>query len=69
LGCFGDSLAPFFEILKLNYPGLICVDQSLALSLKSGQSSFEPLLFLLFRRPVIGFLALIVLLDQDLRVA
>jgi hypothetical protein len=58
VGFFGDSLAPFFEILELNYAGLISVSQPLAFSFESGQSSFEPLLFLLLRRAIIGFLLL-----------
>jgi hypothetical protein len=61
---FSDPLAPFFEIIEIDYAGLISVKQSLAFSLQVGQSSFEPLLFLLFRRPIVGFLALLVLLDR-----
>src|SRR6266542_4427579 len=63
---FSNSLAPFFEIIELDNAGLISVNQSLAFSLKAGHSSFEPLLFLLLRRSIIGFLALIILIDQDL---
>jgi len=47
---------------------LISVNQSLAFSFESGHSSFESLLFLLLRRAIVGFLSLIVLLDQDLRI-
>jgi hypothetical protein len=65
---FSNSLAPFFEIIELNDAGLICANQSLAFSLKAGHPSLEPLLFLLFRRPVMGLLSLIVLIDQHLRV-
>lgn len=63
-----NARAPFFEISEFNYAGLIGVNQSLAFSLKAGQSSFEPLLFLLLRRPIVGFLALIILIEQDPRV-
>src|SRR5262245_54623209 len=58
---FSNSISPFFEIIELDDAGLISVNQSLTFSLKAGHSSFEPLLFLLFRRPVIGLLSLIVL--------
>src|SRR5690242_14416040 len=50
-----DSLAPIFEIIQLDDAGLVRVNQSLALSLQAGQSSFDSLLFLLLRRPVVGF--------------
>lgn len=60
---FCDSLAPFFEIIELDHAGLISVNQTLAFSFKPGQSSLESLLFLLLRRSIVGFLALVVLLD------
>jgi hypothetical protein len=66
---FSDSLSSLFEIVEFNHAGLIRINQSLAFSLKSDQSPFEPLLFLLLRCPIARFLALVVLLDEDLRVA
>jgi hypothetical protein len=57
------------DIVEPGLAGLIRINQSLAFSLKSDQSPFKRLLFQSTRRSIGGLPALVILLDEDLRVA